>query len=184
MEPLPLRLCAWLETLHITVLKDLKCFAVCLFALLWIYTLYIKSQVTGKVRKTGNNKKNLKPPVAIFHSNIYLAFFSFIPLLLWYLKHREKYYIWKVGRGIDPKVLLLPGEIWPFVCFIFFWTCLGKHKLFYFFFSKCGHDLASREINMCPSVCLHNHKWTHPFSVLHYEMQSLKVIYKLILKKK
>ncbi len=26
-------------------------------------------------------------------------------------------YCWAVGSGMDPKVLLLPGERWPFVCF-------------------------------------------------------------------
>lgn len=155
MEPLPLRLCAWLETLHITVLKDLKCFAVCLFALLWIYTLYIKSQVTGKVRKTGNNKKTSSLLWPSFIPTFIWLFFSFIPLLLWYLKHREKYYIWKVGRGIDPKVLLLPGEIWPFVCFIFFWTCLGKHKLFYFFLKVWSWPRLKRDKYV--SFCLSAH---------------------------
>lgn len=96
------------NTAHCAV-ELLEMFCHLLFALLRIYTSYIKSKVTGKVRK---QQKSPKPPVAIVHVNIYLAFFFLIiPLLLLYIKHWKKYYIWKVGRGIDPKVLLLPGEI-------------------------------------------------------------------------
>lgn len=39
-------------------------------------------------------------------------------------------YCWAVGSGMDPKVLLLPGERWPFVCFSFV-DCQESRAVFF-----------------------------------------------------
>lgn len=159
-EPLPSTLCAWLESLHIIVFDSSEMFCPLLFALLQVHTLYIKSQVAGKVRKTGCKKHThthtLKPPVAVFH--FYHSFVSFsFPLFPVYS------HILGVGKSIafrkraealiqrscdcQEKYDLLFASI----SFELAWVKKKKNNTFFCVW-KCGRDLASRERERCASV--------------------------------
>lgn len=135
----------------------MQMFCLLLFALLWILYITYKMSSHRKIQKNKHKKEKRKqqkysipwwpsvmPTLSLFFSH-YSHFYFCI------LRIGKKCYIWKVGWGIDPKVLTLPEEIWPFACFLFFRTVLRKHNLY--FFSKWGHDPYSREMHFCLFVC-------------------------------
>lgn len=88
--------------------------------------------------------------MVIFHSNIYLAFFFFTPFFDCILSIGKSI---AFGKWAEELILLLPREMWPFVCFLFFWTCLGKHKFFFFSQSVVMTSPQERYILVLPFVC-------------------------------
>lgn len=119
-----------------------------------------------------------KPPMAIPHSNIYLSFFPpYYSLLSYYVLSIRKWLFSASGLGHWSKGLAVARRNMTFCLFLTFGLAWAKMS----FSQSAGHDLPSRQKNICSSTCLHSNriKRTRPFDhlvmwsifKLHHDME-------------